>query len=81
MDVADHLQGHVQDRQADGGGRHRRHERLDEQLRDDTAAAGAERGAHGDLPHARRGARIDEDRDVHRDDQEQEADAELDRRA
>ena len=45
----------------------RQHQRLDEQLADDAAAAGAERAAHGDLALSRRGARVDEDGDVHGD--------------
>ena len=57
---------------ADRGGDAGQRQRLDEQLRDDAAAAGAERAAHGDLALARRRARVDQDRDVHAHDDEQQ---------
>ena len=41
------------------------------------AAIDGTSGPHGDLPHARGGAGIHEDRDVYRDDEQQQADPEL----
>ena len=47
---------------------------LGEQLADQAAATGAERGPHGDLALARRRAREQQVRDVHARDQQHEAD-------
>ena len=62
---------------AGAGGQAAQHQRLDEQLRDEPAAAGAERRPDRDLALARRGARVNQDRDIERHDQQQQADDEL----
>ena len=55
------------------------HECFDEELRDHAAASRPKRGSHGDLAEASRRARIDQHRDIHRDDEKQKAGAELQR--
>ena len=77
--VAEHPERDDQQRETQRGGRHRQHQRFNEQLRDDAAASGAERRSHGDLAKARGRACIDEDRDIHRDDEQQQCGAELQR--
>ncbi len=66
-------------RQHQPGGRanDRQRKRFDEQLREDAATARAERRAHGDLAEARHGAGVDENREVHGDDERERADEKL----
>ena len=64
-------------RDSDDGREPRQRERFGEQLAHDPAPAGAERRAHGDLALSCRGPRIDEDRDVDRHDDEQQAEHRL----
>ena len=56
-------------------------ERLRKHLRNDPAAAGAQRRAHGELALARRGAREEKQRDVAADQDEERHGEEIDRRA
>jgi hypothetical protein len=58
----------------EGAGDHRQDEALEHELADDAAAAGAERGAHGDLVAARGAAREQQVGDVGAGDEEDEHD-------
>jgi hypothetical protein len=70
-EVKDSGEGEPEAEDGSGGGED---ERFREELADDTAACGSERGAHSELLGARGGASEEEIREVNADDEEDEPD-------
>jgi hypothetical protein len=73
----DFAQRERDDADADDGSHAGEDERFDEELRDNAPASGAERAANGDLGMPRRGACVNEDRNVDAHDTKQQRDDEL----